>query len=219
MKLREIVRDLYGVDRPQGCTEEEIAAMKERFGALPAVVEDFWRTFGRTRELTWTDDTWFFPEDFQRWDHLAQLGILPLLDENQYVCEAAVLQKDLFLPDPPVYTRMAADEGPWVLSAPTVSEFLEAALTYEAIWQMDHTPQEFYWLTDEELETVQAKLTKRPAVLRNWMEMEITFYSNRPDNLVVIMDVGDQYQALYGAAIQESYDALLEVMEGLGEPI
>ena len=51
------------------------------------------------------------------------------------------------------------------------------------------------------------------------MEMEVTFYSNRPDNLVVIMDVGDQYQALYGGATQESYAALREVMEGLGEPI
>ncbi len=41
MKLRTLVRDLYGVDQPQGCTEGEIAAMKERFGAIPAMVEDF----------------------------------------------------------------------------------------------------------------------------------------------------------------------------------
>ena len=30
MDLQTLVRDLYGVDRPQGCTDEEIAAMKER---------------------------------------------------------------------------------------------------------------------------------------------------------------------------------------------
>ena len=47
-----------------------------------------------------------------------------------------------------------------------------------------------------------------------------TFYSNRPDNLVVIMDMGDGgYQALYGGATEESYAALMEVMEGLGEPM
>ena len=40
MKLQEIVRVLYGVDQPQGCMGEEIAAMKERFGAIPAVVEE-----------------------------------------------------------------------------------------------------------------------------------------------------------------------------------
>ena len=40
MELRELVRDLYGVDQPQGCTDEEIAAMKESFGAIPAAVEE-----------------------------------------------------------------------------------------------------------------------------------------------------------------------------------
>ena len=107
----------------------------------------------------------------------------------------------------------------WELSSPTASEFLEAALLYEGVWQMEYSAEEFYWLTDEELETVRAKLTKRSVVLRKWFDMEITFYHNRPDNLVVVMDVGDQYQCLFGAATEKSYAALLEVMEGLGEPI
>jgi hypothetical protein len=51
------------------------------------------------------------------------------------------------------------------------------------------------------------------------MEFEVTFYSSRPGNLVVVMDLGDQYQMLYGASSRENYAALLEVMEGLGEPI
>ena len=29
MRPREIVRGLYGVDQPQGCTDEEIAALME----------------------------------------------------------------------------------------------------------------------------------------------------------------------------------------------
>ena len=79
---------------------------------------------------------------------------------------------------------------------------------------------EFYWLTEKELAVVQDKLTKSPAVLKNWFVSEITFYSSRPDNLVVIMDMEDgMYQASYGGATQESFDALMEVMEGLGEPI
>ena len=68
MKLQEIVRDLYSVDQPQGCTEEEIAAMKERFGAIPAVIEDFWRTFGHTRELNQCQDDWIFPEQYSKWN-------------------------------------------------------------------------------------------------------------------------------------------------------
>ena len=65
---------------------------------------------------------------------------------------------------------------------------------------------------------VQTKLNKRPCVLKNWMDLEITFYSSRPDNLVVVMDADDHYEALYGGVTEESYAALLKVMEGLGEP-
>jgi hypothetical protein len=217
MDLSVLVRDLYGVDQPQGCTDEEIAAMKERFGAIPAVVEDFWRTFGHTKELDQCQDNWMFPEQYSKWKWLEEYDGLVLLNENQGCCQACVRREDLTLPDPPVY-EFVNDEAQEQIS-PSVSQFLEAALLYESVWQLDYAPEEFYWLTDEELATVQAKLTKRPAILKNWMEMEVTFYSNRPDNLVVIMDVGDQYQTLYGGATQESYAALLEVMEGLGEPI
>lgn len=220
MKPQEIVRDLYGVDQPQGCTEEEIAAMKERFGAIPAVVEDFWRTFGRTKELNQCQDNWWFPALYEKWGNLSEGDFLILLCENQGVCRSGIRKTDLSLPDPPVYTRME-DDDPWLLSATTTSEFLEAALIYEAVWWLEYSPKDyfFYWLTDEELEIVQTKLTRHPVTLRNWMEYEIAFYSNRPDNLVVIMDVGDQYQTLYGGATEESYAALLDVMEGLGEPI
>lgn len=218
MELRTLVRDLYGVDRPQGCTDNEIAAMKERFGAIPVVVEEFWRTFGRTKELNQCQDTWCFPEEYQKWECLSEYDCLLLLTENQGCCRAGIRREDLTLPDPPVYTQ-TEDDDPWVLSAPTTSAFLEAALLYESVWWLEHSPEGFYWLTEEELAVVQAKLTRHSAVLKHWMEMEITCYSNRPDNLAAILDVGDQYQALYGAATEESYAALMEVMEGLGEEI
>ena len=218
MELRELVRDLYGIDRPQGCTDEEIAAMKEIFGALPAVLEEFYRTLGHTREIKADQDDWSFPADFRRWEHLRQSDHLLLLCENQGVCRAEIRRDDLSQPDPPVYTQME-DDDPWLLSAPTTSEFLEAALTYEAIWQLKYSAEEYYWLNGEELAVIQARLEKRPCVLKNWMDLEITFYSSRPDNLVVVMDAGDHYEVLYGGATQESYAALLEVMDGLGEPI
>ena len=218
MELRELIRDLYGVERFQGCTEEEISAVRDIFGDIPAAVENFYRTAGRNQEITRHDDMWFFPEHFQRWKHLSQSDHFPLLCENQGVCRAEIRREDLSLPDPPVYTQME-DDGPWLLSAPAASEFLEAALTYEAIWQLKYSVKEYHWLTGGELAVVQAKLNKRPCALKNWMDLEITFYSSRPDNLVVVMDADDHYEALYGGVTEESYAALLKVMEGLGEPV
>lgn len=218
MELREIMRTLYGIEQPKGCTEEEIGAIREIFGAIPAKVEEFWRTVGRTRELNQAQDTWLLPEDYQKWKWLTEGEYLLLLSENQGVCRSGIRREDLTLPDPPVYTQME-DDDPWLLSAPTTSEFLEAALTYEAIWQLKYSAEEYYWLTDKELAVIQSTLTKRTSILKNWMDLEITFYSSRPDNLVVVMDAGDHYEVLYGGATQESYAALSEVMEGLGEPI
>lgn len=217
MDLREIMRTLYGIDQPQGCTDDEINAIKGIFGALPAMVENFWRTFGRTPRLNYVQDTWILPEHYAKWTWLTDYDFLILLNESQSCCHAGIRREDLSFPDPPVY--ITNDNGPWELSSPTTSEFLEAALLYEGVWQMEYIPEEFYWLTAEELTEVQAKLTRLPSTLHKWFDMEITFYQNCPDNLVVIMDVGDQYQCLFGAATEESYLELMDVMEGLGEPV
>ena len=219
MELRQLVRDLYGVDQPQGCTEEEIAAIREKFGTIPPALEDFWRTFGHTKELNYGQDDWIFPGDFQRSKYMFQFDDLRLFCENQACCWAGILRKDLTLPDPPVYTQ-EDEEAPWLLSAPTLSEFLKAVLLYEGAWQLKYSPENFYELSEEDVTVIQAKLEKWPYELKNWMWMDIACYHNRPDNLVAVMKMenGD-YQALYGGATEESYAALMEVMEGLGEPI
>lgn len=218
MDLRTLVRDLYGVDRPQGCTEAEIAAMKERFGAIPAVVEDFWRTFGHTKRLNCGQDTWIFPGHYSKWKWLEKYEDLILLNENQGVLQACVRREDLSLPDPPVY--LLEGNSPRLLSAPAVSEFLEAALLYESVFQLEYSPEEFFEFTEADLAVIRSSLTKRPALQKNWFVTETAFYSNRLDNLVVIMDMGNgDYQSIYGGATEESYAALMEVLEGLGEPI
>lgn len=217
MELRQLVRNLYGIDQPQGCTEEDIAKLRARFGAVPAAVEDFWRGFGRTQWLNYGQDTWCLPEEYELWSWLSEKDYLILLNENQGCCQAGIRKEDLTLPDPPVYEFVNDEAGEMI--APSVSDFLEAALLYEGSWLLDYSEETFFDLSDADMAVIREKLAKRPAALKHWMEMEVTFYSSRPDNLVVIMDVGDQYQTLYGAATEESYAALMEVMEGLGEPI
>lgn len=129
------------------------------------------------------------------------------------------------LPDPPVY--VTEDDKNWVLCAPTTREFLSAALAYEGVFTFEYNPEEFYWLTDEELWLIQSKLTKLPFEMTNWLcGMRITFYSNEPDNMVAVMDCGKgelhedgELQMLYGAASEVSYARLMSVLEGVGETI
>lgn len=218
MDFWENLRQLYAVEELQGYTETEIASVRAYFGTLPQTVEEFWRRAGRTEALHHVQDMWMKPEDFQRWDWLRNSDCLILLNENQGCCQAGIRRSDLDKADPPVY--VTKDDQSWELCADTTSEFLQAALAYEAVFTYSFGPEDFVlWLTEEELETVQAGLEKKPFELNSWMmDANMSFYSNAPDNMVVIMDCGGgELQTIYGAASEESYKKLMEVMEGLGE--
>ena len=146
--------------------------------------------------------------------------ILVILIENQGCCRAGIRRKDLGKTDPPVYVAAdETDDRKWTLCTGTLSGFLQAALAYEAAFAFPfHGEELMYWLTEEELETIRSGLEKQPFGLHGWLGMDMSFYSNASDNMVVIMDCGD-LEMLYGAASETGYKKLMEIMEGLGEAI
>lgn len=214
----ESIKPLYGVEVLQGYTEEEITQLKEMFGTLPQILEDYYRTAGRTDAFHHVQDTWILPENFQKWEWLRKSGCLVLLNENQGVCQAGIHREDLSLPDPPVYTT--EDGVNWILSAPVLSEFLPAALAYESIFAFGYCSEEFYWLTEEEMERIEAGLIRFPFQFTNWLgEMNIILYSNAPDNMVAVLDCNGDLQMFYGAASETSYAKLRTVLGDMGETV
>ena len=213
--LEIMIKQLYGVEELQGYEEKDIALVKKYFNPLPRTVEDFWRRAGRIEAIYHVQDHWIGPEEFRKWDWLKNNDYLILLNENQGCCRAGIRRSDLEEADPPVY--VATDNQNWTLCAGTVSEFLQAALAYEAVFAFPCSEEDFlFWITKEEQEMIQSKLEKKPYMLHGWVDMDMSFYSNAPDNMVVIMDCGD-LEVIYGAASEESYKKLMEVMEGIGE--
>ncbi len=217
MDYLEMIRRLYAVEELQGYTEEEITIVKKYFDPLPQAVEEFWRRAARTDAIHHVQDQWIKPVDFDKWNWLRNSDYLILLNENQGCCRAGIRRKDLTKADPPVYVTV--DDQKWTLCAGTVSVFLKAVLAYEAVFAFPFQGEDFiYWLTEEELETVQSGLEKQPFGLHGWLEMDMSFYSNASDNMAVIMDCGD-LEVLYGASSKEGYAKLMEVMEGIGEAL
>lgn len=213
----ETIRKFYGVDRLTGCSDTEIEALKAKFGTLPQSVEEFYRTAAATEAFQHGQDQWVLPNDYETKRYLKDSENLILLVENQGVCSAGVLQKDLCLSDPPVYVTL--DDENWMICAPSVREFLLAALAYEAVFDLPFAPEEMYWITDKEHTLIKSKLTKLPASLTNWLNFDILLYQNEPDNMVAVLDCDDELQMLYGAASEASYRSLLDVLDGMGEPI
>ncbi len=210
-------KPLYAVETLQGYTETEIKILKEIFGVLPSVLEAYYRIAGRTEAFHQVQDQWILPEHFQKFDWLQQLDYLSLLNENQSVCRAGIRREDLSLPNPPVYC--IENDKNETLCASTTSEFLSASLAYEAVFHFAYSPEEFYWITEEEMAFLKSKLTKLPFELAHWMSgMKVSLFQNEVDNMVTVMDCGDgDCNILYGAATEASYKKLQAVFKGIGE--
>lgn len=89
----EKFKPLYAVDALEGYAENEIAYLKGLFGALPPVLEDYYRAAGRTKAFHCVQDTWMLPEHFRKWEWLREPDYLILLNENQGVCRAGIRRR------------------------------------------------------------------------------------------------------------------------------
>lgn len=219
--MENLIKNLYAADELKGCTDEEIAFMKQKFGALPAVLENFYRTAAKTEALHNAQDLWMLPEHFTKYTWLDDPECLIILNEAQGVCQAGIRRADLTQSDPPVYVKtddVKTEDNDWLLCASSTSEFLMVMLGYQAAFAMEFSPEEFYWITEDELSVIKEKLDKLPYEVHNWLyDMSISLYSNAPDNIAAVMECSGNLQVLYGANSEESSRKLMSVMDGIGE--
>ncbi len=215
MNLYHMIKQLYDVGQLEGYAQADIENVKRLTGALPKVLEECWSVAGNTQQIHQVQDHWIRPQDLPDYDWFRDSEYLILLNENQGCCQAGILRSDLTKDDPPVYVTM--DQKNWTVCAETVSEFLKAALAYEAVFAFSWQSDDFVlWLTEEELKVIESRLERKKYELHGWIEMDMSFYSNAYDHMVVVMDCGD-LEVIYGAASEKAYKKLMEVMEGLGE--
>lgn len=218
------IKMVYDIKKFNGSTPEEIAKLKQKFGEIPKVLEEFYMKAGNTKKLNYGQDTWIMPHDYFKyaWTEDFDGGII-LLNENQGVCQAYIRKQDLSLPDPPVYLWRGEDEEV-TLCASSVSEFIMAASAYEAAFTFEYNPEDFYYLSLDdigEFESRFEKLTFRMYWISD--DIEITFYSNDPGNLIAALSCDsaedDGIQLIYGAVNEEAYKKLEKAVDGICEPL
>lgn len=220
----DFIKRIYNIKSFHGSTAEEIDNLKQKFGAIPEVLEEFYMKAGNTEEFKYGQDMWIMPKDYftPGWMENFDGGII-ILNENQSVCQAYVRRQDLSQPDPPVYLWLGENEEP-CLSAPSVSVFLMAASAYEAAFTFEYTPEDFYFVLNDDIDEFESRLGKYPFKMQ-WIsnDIEIMFYSNDPGNLVAALYCGsaedDGLQLVYGAVNEEAYNKLEEALDGVCEPL
>ncbi len=213
-----LIKQLYNVDALVGCSEEEIEQLKQIYGSLPRVFEDFLRTLGNTEKLQHGQDTWLFPAYYQRYTWMRSkeyADYLILMNENQGVYQLVLKREDLHKENPSVYVL----DGAEILGicTDTLSEFLMGMLLYQAIFVMEYNPEDFFWYSDEDVECIRVSMQKLPYEIRNWYSDTIEFYTNAEGNLLYLMC--EEYQSTYGATTEEAYKKLLMVVGDFGEEV
>ena len=115
LSFLDLIKKLYAVKSFHGYTDKEIDSLKQLFGNIPAVLEEYYRTAGKTKEFQYGQDLWVKPEEYKGHSWYNNIDGMVILNENQGVCQACIKREDLSLPDPPVYNNYNEDE--WELCA------------------------------------------------------------------------------------------------------
>ena len=221
MNVYELIKNLYGIDELAGYSDEDIAFLKERFGNLPEVLEDYYRKAGMTEALRHLQDEWILPEHYKNHNWLKEeKDFYILMNENQGVFQLGIRREDMNESNPPVYY---IDGESIIKYCDTLSEFLFCQSAYQSVFTFEYSPEEFYSITEDELKTVEQSLNKYPFELKNDEQdypFNMSFYYNASDNLYVVMKYNeDDMQVLYGAVTEKSFDKLEKVVGNLGEPM
>ena len=214
-KFDEILQ-LFCVAEPEGCSLEELERVKRVVGEIPEVLKRFYLKCGRTNNLIYNQDYLVLPDAYPTF---INSEYIIFFNENQGVCQAGIKKSDAQISDPPVYVSMDGKE--WLKSADKLSDFLVAMYGYQASICLEYCPEEFYWITKEEKDTIEQLFRKRKEKLEMWMGFSVTLYGDNCHGRIALMhqEGEDDIQMNYAANTEEEYERMAKLLEGIGEPI
>lgn len=208
------IKELFGIDDPIGYSAEEIEKAKSAVGGLPLELELFCLNYGKSPELHGLQDEFVFPGQYKA---LLNNDHIIFFNENQGICQAGIKKSDADLPDPPVYVRV--NDGGWEVCCPHVSDFLIAMFGYQASICLEFSPEEFYFITEEEKEKIERLFKKREQTFV-WFDFTVTLYGDNNSGRLALIDNGvDDIQMQYAANTEEEYLRIQELLDGIGEPM
>lgn len=215
--IREILKNLYQIETPNGLTEDELTFLENKFGKLPKALSEFYALCGNCNNVLMNQDMWTVPKDYKKWKWLNDNKYMLLLNENQSCYIAAILENDFGKEDPFVYVSDDCGES-WKVCTDSAEKFLKAALIYEAVFSFRYSSESFYWITEDEFEILKEKLTLLPFCLNNWFG-KVWLFQDLPNSAAFVLEVDGDFQMLYGAVSEESFCRLANKLGGIGEEL
>lgn len=128
--LGTIIRELFAPDNiPQGYDAEAITMAEQTLDCrLPAVLREYYTTFGRNETLNATHNRLLPPHEI----YYTRSGHLVFYEENQAVAVWGIDKKDLHQDDPPVYGSYDTAREDWFEDSGSTTRFLLSMIFVQA---------------------------------------------------------------------------------------
>lgn len=157
MSRYEALGDVWDVfDEPSatsGYPDAVLDPWRERYGAVPAALVEYYTTLGAIDEMNRTQDQLVGPVGDRssrfRMDEFDDPGVLVFYVENQAALHWGVLASDVHEDDPRVHMN---DGDGWKATDDTVSAFLIAQGMLQRMYSFPEQSEEFYAVTFAHLE-------------------------------------------------------------------
>ena len=204
MDIFDEVRRLFKIKEPKGYPPEKVLAVKRHIGGLPPVLERFFLELALSGEFKDNCDRFYMADSCYLYTYYYYYTFF---SENQGVWSAGIRERDLKKADPPVFV-FSDDESKSRKTADSTTEFLTAALLYEASMGLEFTPDAVYWLEERDYARFEALFKKRSEHLKSWFKYPITLHSDSRDAMISLHHVKDHYEVRYSANNQQEFERL-----------
>jgi len=200
----ETIRELFGLNEPDGLPEEQIEIIRKHFGAIPKALENYYRLCGGCANMNASQDFLLTPDrryGYYLLEAFNYPGYCVFYVENQCVSEWAVKTSDLHQENPPVY---ATNDGgqTWYPVCEHVSLFLTAQGYLQASFSLPYSSEDFFDMTKEQ--------TAKFADYFHHVGADIHLYNNDIQffrygrALLVVMESNDAYDFVWYASDDEN---------------
>ncbi len=207
------IEELFNIKSPVGYTAQEITQFKNAVGELPKELEQFYLKYGKTPQLLANQDYFLSADEILHKDYII------FFNENQGVCQAGIKKSDAHLDNPPIYVG-DVDSDEWTLSCEKLSDFLIIMFNYQALFYMQFNTEEFFEITQQELEKIEKLFNKKSPTTITWCgDTKISVYGNNNQHCISIFEYFGEYQFMYSANNQEEFEKIENLIGDMGEPI
>lgn len=201
------LKTLFDISEPCGIDTTELQPWKDKFGAIPKVLTDYYAQLG-AHEFNRSQDYLISPDEINEFE---DNDYLIFYSENQSVSIWGIHKDDVSKDNPPVYENYGKEE--WYQTTDTLTSFLNSMGFLQAVFSMEFSNEEYWNISQVQADEI-AKAFKSKNV-DSELYTGVRFYGNYDDSVIVIMNNNEGYILMFSSSDEEHFDEMCDIIENI----